>query len=300
MDLRDMKYFCTAAELKSVTKAAAELGVSQPFVTKIITQLEREIGTQLFDIESRHIVLNQFGEVFYQKAREILNKADELMSTMDELQGRSENTIQFMFNNAGYLSPINMAYHAAFPERVLSMTYAKRDAIIEALNTNKADFALTLPPITGEESKMIETINVFTDSGSVMLPPNSPLLEKEFITLEDMFDLPYIISPKGSGIRDVMEYHFERFGIQPNIVFETTDFGLQADMVRNGIGAAICSVAHIHDPVIGPLCRNIKIDRGFGVVGISYNKYRHMSPNMEDFKKFIVGFFNQMKEQYKA
>lgn len=298
MELRDLKYFCTAAELKSVTKAAGELGVSQPFVTKVITQMEREIGTQLFDIESRRIVLNAFGEVFYEKARKILDQMDDLMMTMDEMQGRSENTIHMLFNNAAYLGDITVKFHEADPSRVLSMTYAKRNDIIEALNTNKADFALTLPPISGEESKMIETITVFADYGSVLLPPDSPLLEKEYIELEDLSTLKYIISPRGSGVRDIMEYYFERYGMKPEIVYEASDFGLQVEMVKKGMGAAICSVMHKDDPAIGHLCRNIKINHAFGQVGISFNKYRHSTPLMEDFKAFITEFFNEMKQHY--
>jgi Transcriptional regulator len=298
MELRDMKYFCTAAELGSVTKAAAALGVSQPFVTKIITQLEREIGTQLYDIESRHIVLNHFGEAFYKSARQILNQAEELMTMMDELQGRSENTITLLFNNSGYLEQLITEYRKAYPERSVSMTFAKREEIIDALNTNKADFALTLPPITGEESKMIESMNVFRDTGSVLLPPDSPLLEKEVLTMEDLKELSYIISPRGCGIRDVVDELFERYGLQPRVAYETNDFALQISMVKSGAGAVFCGVAHKDDPVIGPYCRNVQINRGFGNVGISYNKYRHMSPNMEDFKRFICGFFDDLKERY--
>ena len=129
MELRDMKYFCTAAELGSVTKAATALGVSQPFVTKIITQMEREIGTQLFDIESRHIVLNQYVETCYKSARDILNQVDALIAKMDEMLGRSENTISFMFNTSGYLEPIVTAFRAKYPERSISMTFAIGSAL---------------------------------------------------------------------------------------------------------------------------------------------------------------------------
>jgi len=298
MELRDLKYFCTAAELGSVTKAAVKLGVSQPFVTKIITQLEREIGTQLFDIENRHIVMNSYGKVFYEHAREVLNKTDELLSAMDDLQGRTENTVRFLYNNAGYLMQLSMAYRNSFPEKVLSTSFAKRNEIIAALNTNQADFALTLPPITGEESDMIETINLFKDSGCLMLPPDSPLLKKEYITLEDMSSVSYVISPKGSGIRDVMDYYFQRYGIKPDIVYETTDYSMQVNMVKSGAGAAVFSAIHKNDPEIGPYCRRIKVSKTFGAVGLSYNKYRHMSKNLVEFKEFMLSFFDKLKDEY--
>ena len=298
MELRDLRFFCKAAELGSVTKAAAELGVSQPFVTKVISQLEREIGTQLFDIKSRRIALNQYGEEFYRSARDIIDRADALLDSMDEMQGRSENTIRFLFNNAGYLESIADAYHKLHPECTISMTFAMRDAIIEALNTNTADFALTLPPIATEESKMIESVDLINDTGSVLLPPDSPLLEKDHLDLSDIESLSFIITPKGCGIRDEAERLFEQTHISPKIVYETTDSSLQISLVRKGMGAAFFSVAHTNDPVIGQWCRPIKIDQVFGRVGLSYNKYRHMSPIMEDFLKFMIDFFEKMRNTY--
>ena len=55
MELRDLRFFCTAAELGNVTKAAENLGVSQPFVSKVIQRLEDEIGCELFDTDATAI-----------------------------------------------------------------------------------------------------------------------------------------------------------------------------------------------------------------------------------------------------
>ena len=49
MDIRDLRFFCLTAEMEHVTKAAEKLGVSQPFLTRVISNLEKEIGLSLFD-----------------------------------------------------------------------------------------------------------------------------------------------------------------------------------------------------------------------------------------------------------
>lgn len=150
MELRDLRFFCLTAELGSVTRAAEQLGVSQPFVTKVIHHLEEELGTQLFDIERRRIVLNENGSYFYREAREIVDRADRLTGNMAAKREQSKFTIQLLYNNAGYLSALNDAFMRQFPNAVLSETFARRNDIIELLNTGKADFAVALPPITGE------------------------------------------------------------------------------------------------------------------------------------------------------
>ena len=178
MELRDLRFFCLTAELGSVTRAAETLCVSQPFVTKVIHHLEEELGTKLFDIERRRIVLNENGSYFYREAKDILERLDRLTENMAAKQEEAEFRTRLLYNNAGYLSALNNAFMEQYPKGILSETYAPRKDIIDLLNTNKADFAITLPPITGEESRMIETITVLKDTGSIMVPPDHPLYQK--------------------------------------------------------------------------------------------------------------------------
>ncbi len=296
MELRDLRFFCLTAELGSVTRAAEELGVSQPFVTKVIHQLEEELGTQLFDLEKRRIRLNENGIFFYQEAREILDRADRLTENMAAKQEQPAFRIRLLYNNAGYLSALNNAFMEQYPEGVLSETYASRKDIIDLLNTNKADFAIALPPITGEESRMIETVTVLKDTGSIMVPPDHPFYEKEFVTLEELAPEPIVIAPKGSGMRDTIDAIYARHGLTPNVVYETNDMDLQQRMVLvNKRGIAFMSIIHTCDPLIGQYCRKTLTDRAFGTVGLSYNKFRPETVSTRAFKKFVLEFFGRLQ-----
>ena len=296
MELRDLRYFCLVAETGSVTRAADTLCVSQPFVTKVIHRLEEELGTKLFDLERRRVVLNQNGEYFYRHAREILDKLDRLTEDMAAMQEQAEFTTTLLYNNAGYLSALNSAFMAQYPHSVLSETYAKRSDIIDLLNTNKADFAIALPPITGEESRLIETITVLKDTGSIMVPPDHPLYEKEFVTLEEIAPYPIVIAPKGSGMRDTIDHIFERRGLTPNVVYETNDMDLQQRAVLvDKRGIAFMSIIHTKDPLIGQYCRKTLTDQCFGTVGLSYNKYRPETVSTRAFRQFVLEFFGKLQ-----
>ena len=296
MELRDLRYFCLVAETGSVTRAADTLCVSQPFVTKVIHRLEEELGTKLFDLERRRVVLNQNGEYFYRHEREILDRLDRLTEDMAAMQEQAEFTTTLLYNNAGYLSALNSAFMAQYPHSVLSETYAKRSDIIDLLNTNKADFAIALPPITGEESRLIETITVLKDTGSIMVPPDHPLYQKEFVTLEEIAPYPIVIAPKGSGMRDTIDHIFERRGLTPNVVYETNDMDLQQRAVLvDKRGIAFMSIIHTKDPLIGQYCRKTLTDQCFGTVGLSYNKYRPETVSTRAFKQFVLEFFGKLQ-----
>ncbi len=83
MELRDLRFFCLTAELQHVSKTAEKLGIAQPYLTKIIGQIEEELGTQLFDKVGRQIRLNHYGEVFYIKAKKVLADMENLYTEMD-------------------------------------------------------------------------------------------------------------------------------------------------------------------------------------------------------------------------
>ena len=296
MELRDLRFFCLTAELGSVTRAAETLCVSQPFVTKVIHHLEEELGTKLFDIERRRIVLNENGSFFYREAKDILERLDRLTENMAVKQEQAEFKTRLLYNNAGYLSALNNAFMEQYPKGVLSETYASRADIIDMLNTNKADFAITLPPITGEESRMIETITVLKDTGSIMVPPDHPLYQKEFVTLEEIAPYPIVIAPKGSGMRDTIDHIFERRGLTPNVVYETNDMDLQQRAVLvDKRGIAFMSIIHTKDPLIGQYCRKTLTDQCFGTVGLSYNKYRPETVSTRAFKQFVLEFFGKLQ-----
>ena len=253
-------------------------------------------AAKLFDLEKRRVVLNQNGEYFYRHAREILDKLDRLTEDMAAMQEQAEFTTTLLYNNAGYLSALNSAFMAQYPHSVLSETYAKRSDIIDLLNTNKADFAIALPPITGEESRLIETITVLKDTGSIMVPPDHPLYEKEFVTLEEIAPYPIVIAPKGSGMRDTIDHIFERHGLTPNVVYETNDMDLQQRAVLvDKRGIAFMSIIHTKDPLIGQYCRKTLTDQCFGTVGLSYNKFRPETVSTRAFRQFVLEFFGKLQ-----
>lgn len=296
MEIRDLRFFCLTAELGSVTKAAEQLMVSQPFVTKVIHGIEDELGTKLFDLEKRRLILNDNGTYFYKEAKEIIERLDRATGNISAMQDKAEFTTTLLYNNARYLSALNNAFMERYPNSVLSEAYAKREDIIQKLNTNQADFAIELPPITGEQSRMIETITVLKDTGSIMVPPDHPLYQKEVVTLEELAPYPVVIAPKGSGMRATIDHIFEKHNLPLNVVYETNDMDLQQRMVLvNKKGIAFMSIIHTQDPLIGKYCRKTMTDQCFGTVGLSYNKFRAETASTKMFKQFALEFFGNLQ-----
>lgn len=86
MDLRQLQYFCTAAKCEHISKAAEELFISQPALTRTIKNLEEELNVSLFEAKGRGIRLTASGAYFYNVVSRLM---DELNSAVRELQSQS-------------------------------------------------------------------------------------------------------------------------------------------------------------------------------------------------------------------
>ena len=97
MDLRQLQYFKKTAELQHVTKAAQELMIAQPALTKSLKQLETELGTELFDRRGRNIYLNKTGEAFLIKVSEALAILEDAQNEVRLSAQKTENTLRLTF-----------------------------------------------------------------------------------------------------------------------------------------------------------------------------------------------------------
>lgn len=298
MEIRDLRYFSVTAELEHVTKAAEQLGVSQPFLTRIIGQLEKEVGVPLFDNIGRKIKLNQFGSAFYTLAKKALAEFDNVTVEMDKLLDRHEQSISFLADSEGYSAEIAVRYKLAYPDNNLFISYASRKDIIEALTSGEADFGLCTPPITEDPRGCLVTETVFHDAAVILLPENHPLLQKESLTLDDLRDESMVSSMKDSGMRNNQYQVFEKYSFHPQTACETNDADLLVKMVSSGLGYAMMPRSNmLQDPRFKPFCRPLDIPENVAVIGISYNKNISTGKDVQGFLQFIRDFFREWDQR---
>ena len=299
IELRDLRYFTLAAQMQHISRAAAAPGVSQPFLTKIIRQLENELGAPLFDHTGRGVTLSPCGKLVYEKSQTILALVDALHDDVDDLLVRTEKNYIFLVDAPGYLPEMTLAYQKASPGRALTARYCMRGEILEALRTGKADFATLMPSLQPGECPELESRTMYFDPGCIFLPPDSPLLKKDVLTLDDLRDLPIVISPKGGGIRGDLDLFFARHGLRPNIVSELADASSVVMIVSQGGACGVMNVGFMDHPVWGRYCRRHNTDLG-GEVALCWNRRLTQQPSAQRFIAFAQTFFARLLQYQKT
>ena len=298
MELRDLRFFAMAAQMQHISRAADRLGVSQPFLTKIIKQLENELGAPLLEPSGRGVVLTECGEYLLKKSQEILRSVDEIYDDIGALLGEKRNTLRLMTDAGGYMPAMIYAYKARFPERKLSISYGFREDIIRTVENGTVDFALVTPPLGGAELRHISQKTVYREYAGVILPPGDPLLDCETVDINELREKPLVTSPIGAGVRNNLELFFAKYGFKPQIMCESNDINIVFKGVLGGLGYAYMPKIVTLDASVGKLYRDINVDE-YGEVALCWNKAADDHPETAEFAAFVSAFFTELNEKLK-
>ena len=239
MELRLLRYFLTIAREQSFTKAAEQLHITQPTLSRQMAAFEEDLGITLFIRNGKKISLTDEG-ILLKKARlEILNLEER---TLEELKGKEEvvgGTITIgcgEFAAVETLAKICKTYKEKYPLVQIVLHTATADAVYEMMNKGLVDIALFLEPVDTEGLDYIRITDC--DHWCVGMRPDDPLAEKEFIKKEDIIGKPLIL-PERLNVQSELANWFGNDYSKLQIAF-TSNLGTNAGvMAVNGLGYPI-------------------------------------------------------------
>ena len=197
MDIRVLRYFIAVVETKSVTAAAEALHITQPTLSRQFKELEDELGKKLFERGSRRITLTDAGELFYRRALMILElfnntkaeigaENDEISGTINIAMGESP-VLNFLAHN---LTDLKQKY----PKLKFNIVSCNDDTVRYLLKTEVCDFGVMISASEIGLNEYSYLTLPLKNSWGVLVRPESPLYDKEFITPDDLKKVPLLFS----------------------------------------------------------------------------------------------------------
>ena len=203
-----LRYFLTVAKEQSFTKAAEQLHITQPTLSRQLAALEEELGTTLFNRGSHSVTLTDQGLLLKRRALEIIDLEDKIVEEFTEDEGVIEGVITIgcgEFAAVETLAHIIKRYKAKYPMVQIAIHTGTADTIMEMMNKGLVDIGLFLEPVSTEGLDYIRIRE--SDQWVVGMKPDDALVEKEYITKEDLLTLPLIL-PERLGIQSELANWF--------------------------------------------------------------------------------------------
>lgn len=235
--LRQLATFTAIAELGNVTQAAARIALSQSAASQALQELERALGTRLFDRSGKRLALNDNGRAFYPKASALLAQSAELESLFESAP--VQLSLGASRSIGGYLLPQVMAgFLGELPESRLELQVANSGGVIEALAEFRLDVAFIEAPI---QHPQIQLTPWMADELLLVVAPDHPLAAAESVTLQDLTAARWVLRESGSGTRVTFEQQvLPRLG-SVNAPLEVSNSEAIKQLVASGFGIGCLS-----------------------------------------------------------
>lgn len=230
MDFRILRYFLTVAKEQSFTKAAEQLHITQPTLSRQLAGLEEELGVELLVRSGRNITLTEQGLLFKRRALELLDLEER---TREELRGAEELMEGKITVGCGefvaveILAELCKKYREKYPLVQIAVHTATADITYEMMNKGLVDIGLFMEPVNTEDMEYIRIQD--SDHWVVSMRPDDPLAEKEFIEKKDLLDKP-LIFPERTGVQSELANWFGKDFKRLQIAY-TSNLGTNAGVL---------------------------------------------------------------------
>jgi len=212
MDFR-LKVFFTVANILSFTKAATELFITQPAVSKHIQELEEQYKIKLFERNGSKILLTKAGELLLNHTKNIFEIYREIDFDLSALINQQQGTLRLGASTtiSHYIIPPLLArFHQKLKDIKVSLLNGNTEQIEKALLNKEIEIGI----VEGQSKNQSIKYSEFLKDELVLVCNNSNSLKnKEQITLEELKSLRFITREQGSGTLEVIEHALKPFGI---------------------------------------------------------------------------------------
>ena len=295
MDFRQLETFVEVTKLKSFSKAADKLFITQPTVTNHIQNLEKELDTLLIDRFGKNIALTEAGHLLYKYAINILNSCEMAKFDLSAFQGKIKGHLHIYASSVPrkHLLPIIIKeFLSVYPEVSFEIEDKDSKKVVKAILDGETDFGIIGAKYDFNNLNYIELM----EDRLIMIAPNNhnfPYENYSYIDKDIIFNNSLILREEGSGTRNIIESSFLKNDLPINkakTIAYIQDTETIKELVSLGVGISFISEKSVEiDVKLGKYkafyIKNLDFKRTFYFV---FHKSRQLSPLSETFKAHLI------------
>jgi DNA-binding transcriptional LysR family regulator len=266
VELRQLAYFVAVAEEAHFTRAAERLRIAQPAVSQQIQKLEGELGERVFLRDRRAVRLTPAGEALLPHAKAALAQVSLGRESIAAQRGLLAGPLAI-----GLVQPLPGreivravgAFVRAHPRVTLSLREDETDALLTGVGDGALHCAFIGLGPGSEPPPEFEARTVAREPAVLAVPAGHALAERADVALEALREEPFVCLTHDSRLRHVLEAACAEAGFAPRIVAETTELGVLAMLVAEGVGVALMPRSGLEgaDGVVALTVRGPRVDR---------------------------------------
>lgn len=284
MDLDQLRYFLRVAERLTFTRAAEELGISQPALSRSIQKLEEELGQPVFERKTRSVSLTEAGALLQARAHQVLSIIEDTKAEITDDGQSGRVRVGGIPTIAPYFLPeVLRQFSKEFPKATLIVQENTTDALLKSCTQGEIDLAILALPVP---AKYLEVESLFEEELLLVLPPDHLLVEKEKIRLCDVEPYPFVLLDEAHCLSDNIVSFCRQRSFHPVAVERTSQLAMVQELVSLSHGISmIPAMARERDQSDRRVYRSISGKKPMRTVAVVWNPYRFQSRLIKAFRE---------------
>ncbi|OMP68097.1 cidABC operon transcriptional activator CidR [Domibacillus epiphyticus] len=252
MDIKHLQYFIEVTNFNSFSKAADHLFITQPTISKMIKNLENELGIELFDRSHKKLMLTDAGRVLLEQAKLVdqafYNLETELDNLLELKTGHIRIGLPPIFDAHFFLQIIGL-FHEKYPGITFQLVEDGSKKIEEAVEQNELDVGVVVLPTRYE---VFDHFSFMEEDLMLILPKFHQLADREEINLGELSSESFILFNKDFALNDRIISLCNEAGFQPHVISESSQWSFIEEMVASKLGISLLPESicrHLDDQV---------------------------------------------------
>lgn len=240
MELKQLLYFKEVAKHKSITKAAQQIHISQPALSKSIKALEEELGTILIIRTNKTIDLTDAGNMVLEYTKEITGLVDEMKLTLNDLTNFSVGQLNIglpPFIGSLFFPKVMKNFHRSYPNIKLDITEYGGARVVKSVEEGEFELGVAVLPL---DEQIFDVYPIVEEEMKLIVHKNHPLASFKEVDVKDLRDEEFIFYHEDFALNQIVRNHFFiTAGFEPKILFKSMQWDLMSEMVAANLGIAI-------------------------------------------------------------
>lgn len=238
MEIRHLECFMTVARCGNFTKAAEQIHISQPSISKMIKEIEAQMGIELFYRDTKHVELTDAGIAFWEQAQQIVALFDNLNTTsLDGILAEKSGKIRIGFppiTSVTMFSKVLGVFKKEHPNIEFQLFEFGSKTIEKGVQEGELDIGIVSTPVTNEE--LYEMFWLTRDSLAVVMHPEHSLAAYSAVAIADLAEESFVLYSKDFRLHDQIIERCRSEGFDPKIIFETSQLEFMIQIVAANVG----------------------------------------------------------------
>src|SRR5262245_53815020 len=262
--LKDLHTLQTVAEVGSMARASQHLGLSQPAISKAISDMEHTLGAPLLDRSARGVELTEHGRVLIERTRVIFDEVKQGITEIEHLNDPTQGEVRIgaIEPVAPILSDIIHRLARRYPRITYQITVGDTDMLARKLRDRTLDVVLTRWNALSQADDLVaETL--YTSILAIVADKGHPMAAHKRLTLPDLMQEQWTLPPRDTFLGRVVADLFERKRLPlPSSIVTSTSTLMRLSLMANGGFLSVLPVSMLRHRSYKPWLRALRVDLG--------------------------------------